>query len=116
MDIDRALEISLPIRLYAKGDRHSVRRQGLNSTRSICQPRVALQIRLADRRTKLRPRARNQGIFPVETTHLEKRFQAHLSNQTSRGCASPAIANSARSQHFPTTKFRDAVPLFQMAE
>src|SRR6476659_7659660 len=116
MDIDRALEISLPIRLYAKGDRHSVRRQGLKSTRSICQPRVALQIRLADRWTKLRPRSRNQGIFPAETTHLEKRFQAHLSNQTSRSYAWSVIANSVRSPHFPTTKFQDAVLLFQMAE
>src|SRR4029077_16360424 len=115
MDIDRALEISLPIRLYAKGDRHSVRRQGLNSTRSICQPRVALQIRLADRWTKLRPRARNRGIFPAETTHLEKRFQAHLSNQTSRSCAWSVIANSTQSRYFPITIFRDAVLLSPMA-
>src|SRR5882757_3607194 len=116
MDTDRALGISLLMRLCPKEDRHSVRRQGLNSMRSICQPRVALQIQLADCRTKLRPRARNQGIVPAETTHLEKRFQAHLSNQTSRSCAWSVIANSVRSPHFPTTKFQDAVLLFQMAE
>src|SRR6478609_3514776 len=96
MGIDRVLEIFWPIGRYPKGDRHSARQQGLNSTHSICQPGAALQIPLADRRTKLRPRARNQGIFPPETTHLEQRFQEHLSNQTSRSCVWSVIANSTQ--------------------
>jgi len=87
MGSDRVLEMFWTIGRYPKEDRHSVRQQELNSTHSICLQGAALQIRRADRRTRLRLRARNRKIFPLETTHLEQRFQEHLSNQTSRGSA-----------------------------
>jgi len=78
MDIDRALEILCRHAFMQKESAFSSSTRTETRRARFASQELPSKSDSFDRRTKLRPRARNQGIFPPETTHLEQRFQAHL--------------------------------------
>src|SRR5947207_4200802 len=104
MDTGRARETFLLIRQRPKEDRHAIRRRAPNPA----HPRVVRQNRPVGLPRKYLPPARCRETFLGETTDLERRRRARLSDRTNRNRVSFASANTQRRPIFPKAKSRGA--------
>src|SRR5204863_7320720 len=98
-------------RQVSKEDRRATQPRTLDLVHSILPMKVARRSRSCDRLSRCRSAAQDQENLLVETTTLEQRRRARLSDRIDRGGDLFAIANPAHSRHFPRAKLQDGVLL-----